>query len=149
MKKVPLGISVINSILLAVSAVLLATGLSGLLNLPGSPLNPFLRILGAKWELPKPGIAGGIISIATSIIVFAVALELGRGKMWAFFTTASLFAISAIFGTFNALSGSILSILTALISLSCLLYLVSSPKVKNFLREEKPAEEGFTLEMTL
>ena len=148
MKKVPLGISAINSLLLAISATLLATGLSGLLDLPDSPLNPFLRILGVKLELPKPDIAGGIVSIIISIIIFVTALGLGRGKLWAFFTVASLFALSAVFGMLSALSGSIFAILTVLISLSCLIYLVGSPKVKSFLKEEEPAEEDFTLEMT-
>jgi len=148
MKKVPLGISAINSILLTISAILLATGLSGVLNLPDSPLNPILRILGVNIELPKPATLGGAVSIIASIIIFVAVLGLGRGKKWAFFTTISLFTISLVFEALAALSGSTFSILIVLGSLVCLTYLVVSPKIRDFLEEEKPSEEDFTLEMT-
>jgi len=147
MKKVPLGISAINSILLAISAVLLATGLAGVLNLPDSPLNPILSIFGVNFEIPKPGTVGGAVSILFSIIIFVVVLGLGRGKMWAFYMAISFFAISLVFEVPHAFDGSVFSTLVVLTSLSCLAYLVMSPKVKDFLREEEPSEEEFSLEM--
>jgi len=147
MKKVPRGISAINSILLAISAVLLATGLAGVLNLPDSPLNPILRILGVNFDLPKPGTLGGTVSILFSIVIFVVVLGLGRAKMWAFYIALSLFAITLVFEAPHAFAGSIFSMLVVLISISCLAYLVVSSKVRDFLREEKPEEEEFSLEM--
>ncbi|HDD69384.1 MAG TPA: hypothetical protein ENG61_03400 [Candidatus Korarchaeota archaeon] len=145
MKKVPLGISAINSLLLTISAILLATGLSGLLDLPEAPLNPFLRVIGVKLEVPRPDVYGGIVSIIVSIIIFAVALGLGRAKLWAFFTAVFLFALSAILGALNILSNSLFAILTVLVSLLCLTYLIGSPKVRSFLKEEEPKEEVFPL----
>ncbi|HIE24256.1 MAG TPA: hypothetical protein EYP68_08535 [Candidatus Korarchaeota archaeon] len=148
MKKAPFGISVINSLFLAISATLLATGLSGLLNLPDSPLNPFLRAFGVKLELPKPGAVGGAASIFASTLIFITALGLGRGKLWAYLNAIFLFVLSAIVGAHSAVSDSFLSILTVLISVSCLAYLIGSRSVKNFLKETEVPEEEITFELS-
>ncbi len=148
MKKAPFGISIINSLILAISATLLATGLSGLLNLPDSPLNPFLRAFGVKLELPKPGAVGGAASIAASTLLFVTALGLGRGKLWAYIATISLFALSTIVGAYNAVSDSSFSILMVLVSIICLAYLIGSRSVKSFLREAEAPEEDINFELT-
>ncbi len=140
MKKVPLGISIINGILLAISAIMLATGLSGLLNLQDSPLNPFLRMMGTGFELPRPWIVGGIVSIVTSIIIFISAIGLGRAKTWAFFTVVSFFALSLIIEAPGAFSGSLLAILIVLGSLSCLAYLLGASSVRKFLKGKDTGE---------